>query len=91
MYKRRKKGPSPISGLRVTEYPRTTNKRRDKITLRGEVERTCEELAMSEDDVTSELLSEVSGELINHSEQRLRQTLQQSEGEKYQIKDNSNK
>ena len=41
--------------------------------------------------VTSELLSEVSGELINHSEQRLGQTLQQSEREKYQIKDNSNK
>ena len=33
-----------------------------------------------EDLVTSELLSEVSGELINHSEQRLGQTLQQSEG-----------
>ena len=31
--------------------------------------------------VTSEFLSEVSGELINHSEQRLGQTLQQSEGE----------
>ena len=37
--------------------------------------------AVSEDLVTSELLSEVSGELINHSEQRLGQTLQQSEGE----------
>ena len=36
--------------------------------------------AVSEDLVTSELLSEVSGELINHSEQRLGQTLQQSEG-----------
>ena len=31
--------------------------------------------------VTLKLLSEVSGELINHSEQRLGQTLQQSEGE----------
>ena len=37
--------------------------------------------AVSEDLVTSELLSEVSGELTNHSEQRLGQTLQQSEGE----------
>ena len=44
MYKRRKEGPSPISSLRVSEYPRTTNKRRDKITLRGKVERACEEL-----------------------------------------------
>ena len=44
MYKRRKKGPSPISSLRVSEYPRTTNKRKDKITLRGEVERAYEEL-----------------------------------------------
>ena len=37
--------------------------------------------AVSEDLVTSELLSEVSGELINHSEQRLGQILEQSEGE----------
>ena len=43
MYKRHKKGPGPISSLRVREYPRTTNKRRDKITLRGEVKRACEE------------------------------------------------
>ena len=44
MYKRRKKRPNPISSLRVSEYPRTTNKRRDKIILRGEVERAREEL-----------------------------------------------
>ena len=43
IYKRRKKWPSPMSSLRVGKYPRTTNKRRDKITLRGEVERACEE------------------------------------------------
>ena len=42
--KLRKKGPGPISNLRVREYLRTTNKRRDKITLRGEVESACEEL-----------------------------------------------
>ena len=43
-YKWRKNGPSPISSLRVNEYPRTAIKRRDKITLRGEVEHACEEL-----------------------------------------------
>ena len=44
MYKWRKKGPSPISSLRANEYPRTANKRKDKITLREEVEHACEEL-----------------------------------------------
>ena len=39
-----KKRPGPISSLRVREYPRTTNIRRDKITLRGEVKSACEEL-----------------------------------------------
>ena len=43
MYKQRKKGPGPISSLRVRKYPRTINKRRDKITLRGEVKSACEE------------------------------------------------
>ena len=43
MYKQRKKGPGPISNLREREYPRTTNKRKDKITLRGEVKSACEE------------------------------------------------
>ena len=43
MYKQRKKGLGPISSLRVKEYLRTTNKRRDKITLRGEVKRAYEE------------------------------------------------
>ena len=38
-------------------------------------------LAVSEDDGHLGTLSEVSGELINHLEQRLGQTLQQSEGE----------
>ena len=38
-----KKGPGPISSLRVREYPRTTNIRRDKITLRTEVKSACEE------------------------------------------------
>ena len=32
-----------MSSMRVGEYPRTTNKRGDKIILRGEVERACEE------------------------------------------------
>ena len=31
------KGPGPMSNLRVREYPRKINKRRDKIILRGEV------------------------------------------------------
>ena len=43
MHKQRKKGPGPIFSLRVREYPRTTNKRRDKITLRGEVKSAREE------------------------------------------------
>ena len=43
IYKLRKKWPGSISNLRVREYPRTTNKRRDKITLRGEVTSACEE------------------------------------------------
>ena len=38
-----KKRPGPISSLRVREYSRTTSKRRDKITLRGEVKSACEE------------------------------------------------
>ena len=42
MYKQRKEGPGPISSLRVKEYPRTTNKRIDKITLRGKVKSACE-------------------------------------------------
>ena len=40
---------------------------------------------------TSGLLSEVSGELVNHSEQRLGRTLYQSKRGKYQIKGNSKK
>jgi len=37
MYKLCKKGPGPMSNLRVREYPRTINKRRDRIIRRGEV------------------------------------------------------
>ena len=44
-YKWRKKGPGPISSVRANEYPRTASKRMDKITLRGEVERACEEFS----------------------------------------------
>ena len=40
MYKLCKKGPGPMSNLRVREYPRTINKRRGKIILRGEVKNT---------------------------------------------------
>ena len=43
IYKLRKKGLGPISNLRVREYPRTISKRRDKITLRGEVKSACKE------------------------------------------------
>ena len=43
MYNLRKKGPGPISNPRIREYPRTTSKRRDDDTLRGEVKSACEE------------------------------------------------
>ena len=48
MYKLCKKGPGPMSNLRVREYPRTINKRRNKIILRGEVKNACGDLTMSE-------------------------------------------
>ena len=41
MYKLCKKGPGPMFNLRVREYSRTINKRRDKIILRGEVKNAC--------------------------------------------------
>ena len=55
-----------MSNLRVREYPRTINKRRDKIILRGEVKNARGDLTVSEDYSHLGLLSEVSGELISH-------------------------
>ena len=43
-YKWIKEGPSPISSVRANEYLRTASRGMDKITIRGEVERACEEL-----------------------------------------------
>ena len=37
-------GPGPISSVRANEYPRTTSRGMDKITIRGEVEYACDEL-----------------------------------------------
>ena len=49
MYELCEKGPGPTSNLRVREYPRTINKRRDKIILRGEVKNARGDLTVSED------------------------------------------
>ena len=43
MYNLRKKGSGSISSPRIIEYLRTTSKRRDEGTLRGEVKSACEE------------------------------------------------
>ena len=43
-YKWSQEGPGPISRVRANEYPRTTSRGMDKITIRGEVEHACEEL-----------------------------------------------
>ena len=36
-------GPGPISRVRANEYPRTSSRGMDKITIRGEVEHACKE------------------------------------------------
>ena len=43
-YKWSKEGPGPISSVRANEYPRTTSRGMDKITIRGEEEHACDEL-----------------------------------------------
>ena len=49
MYELCEKGPGPMSNLTVREYPRTINKRRDKVLLRGEVKNARGNLTVSED------------------------------------------
>ena len=49
MYELCEKGSGPMSNLRVREYPRTINKRRDKVLLRGEVKNARGDLTVSED------------------------------------------
>ena len=49
MYELCEKGPGPMSNLRVREYPRTINKRKDKVLLRGEVKNARGNLTVSED------------------------------------------
>ena len=43
------RGPGPTSYLRVKEYPRTINKGRNKVLLRGEMKNACGDLTVSED------------------------------------------
>ena len=47
--KPRWKGPGLMSNLRVREYPRTINKRRDKVLLRGKVKNARGDLTVLED------------------------------------------
>ena len=49
MYELSEKGPGPTSNLRVREYSRTINKRRDRVRLRGEVKNARGDLTVSED------------------------------------------
>ena len=49
MYGLYEKGLGPTSNLRVREYPRTINKGRNKVLLRGEVKNACRDLTVSED------------------------------------------
>ena len=44
LYEWSKEGSGPISSVMANEYPRTTSRGMDKITIRGEEEHACDEL-----------------------------------------------